>query len=366
MLYALARGGQPNQSKATSLYTYRDGMDIYGKAFLMQAMHLADPKDGRIGALLSETNSAAAKSAAGAWWDEKDVDYWNWNTDLRTTAIVLNALIQVDPENVLIADGIRWLMKHRQAGHWYSTQETSWSLMALTNWLSLSKEFETNYQYAIGLNGELLETKQADAEHLMETSVLQVDVEKLLADETNYFVLTRGSGPGVLYYSAYMDYSLPVKDIEALDQGILVSRQYFHADDLKTPITEAQRGDLVQVRVTLVVPESLHYVVIDDPLPAGLEAIDASLLTSQQVPDVYRARDYDRYGWGWWYFYYKQIYDDKVVMSADYLPAGTYTITYLARASTAGEFHVLPVSAKEFYFPDVFGRSAGSMFVVKP
>jgi len=53
-------------------------------------------------------------------------------------------------------------------------------------------------------------------------------------------------------------------------------------------------------------------------------------------------------------------------MSADYLPAGTYTITYLARASTVGQFHVLPATAKEFYFPDVAGRSAGTEFIVKP
>ena len=53
-------------------------------------------------------------------------------------------------------------------------------------------------------------------------------------------------------------------------------------------------------------------------------------------------------------------------MSADYLPAGTYTINYTARASTAGQFHVLPATAKEFYFPDVAGRSAGTDFVVKP
>jgi hypothetical protein len=256
-------------------------------------------------------------------------------------------------------------MKHRQGAHWYSTQETAWSLMALTNWLSLSQEFETDYQYAIGLNGNLLENKPASADKLTETTVLKLGVEKFLAETANYIVITRGDGPGVLYYTAYMDYQLPVKDIPALDQGILVTRQYFSPDDLKTPVTEIERGELVQVKLTIVAPESLHYVVIDDPLPAGLEAIDASLLTSQQVPTIYQPNDYDRYGWGWWYFYYKQIYDEKVVMSADYLPAGTYTITYLARASTAGQFHVLPVTAKEFYFPDVAGRRAGSIFVVK-
>lgn len=367
ILYAVARAGLPNGSKVSSLYAYRDKLDIYAKALLMQAMFLVDPQDERIQVLLNTLNSAAAKSAASAWWNEKEVDYWNWNTDVRTTAIVINALIQVDPQNALIADGVRWLMKHRAGSHWYSTQETAWSLMALTNWLELSGEFKTDYQYAIGLNGNLLDgmPKQADVAHLTETTVLRLDVEKLLLDQTNYIVLTRGSGPGVLYYTAYMDYSLPVKDIPALDQGILVSQQYFRPDDLKTPVVEIARGELVQVRVTLVVPQSLHYLVLDSPLPAGLEAIDASLLTSQQVPTVYQIQDYDHYGWGSWYFYYKQIYDEKVVMSADYLPAGTYTINYLARASTAGSFHVLPATAKEFYFPDVSGRSAGSQFTVR-
>jgi uncharacterized protein YfaS (alpha-2-macroglobulin family) len=366
MIFALAQGGQPADAKATDVYMNRSNLDIYGQALLMQAMYLSNPKDERIPNLLSGINSAAAKSAASTWWNEKGVDTWNWNTDERTTAIVLNALIQVDPKNALIPNGIRWMMKQSSAGHWYSTQETAWSLMALTNWLSYSGEFQTDFPYAIGLNGQVLQSGQANVANLMETNTLHITADKLLADSVNSVVLTRGSGPGALYYDAYLDTTLPVASVAALDQGIIVSRQYFRPGDTKTPITQAQRNDLVQVRLTVVVPDSLHYVVIDDPLPAGLEAIDASLQTSQQVPDSYTSQDYDQYGWGWWYFYYKQIYDTKVVMSADYLPAGTYVMTYMARASSAGNFNVLPVTASEFYFPDVAGRSAGSTFVVKP
>lgn len=366
MLYALARGGQPNEGKVAELLAYDQNLALYGRALLAQAIHLVNAQDARLPGLMATLNNAAAKSAAGAWWNEAEADYWNWNTDVRTTAIILNTLIQVDPQNALIVDGVRWLMKHRQGSHWYSTQETSWSLMALTNWLTLSKEFETNYSFAIGLNGEKLASQLATAANLSETTLLKVGLEQMLADQTNYLVLTRGEGPGTLYYSAYLDYTLPVKEIQPLDQGILVTRQYFPLDDPQTPITAAKRRDLVQVRLTLVVPDSLHYLVIDDPLPAGLEAVDASLQTSSQVPEVYQPQDYARYGWGWWYFAYKQIYDEKLVMSADYLPAGTYTITYIARASTAGQFHVLPVTAKEFYFPDVSGRSGGSVFTVKP
>ena len=46
-----------------------------------------------------------------------------------------------------------------------------------------------------------------------------------------------------------------------------LSRQYFTLDDPKKPITEIERGQLVRVRLTIVVPAALHYVVIDDPLP---------------------------------------------------------------------------------------------------
>ena len=365
-LYALASGGRPNSSRASTLYTYRDKLDLFGQALLMQALYLDDPADERIPTLLAGITGAASRSATGIWWDEKTTDYWNWNTDVRTTALVLNALIQVDPQNSIIPDGIRWLMMHREGSHWYSTQETAWSLMALTNWLSLSGEFKTNYQYAVTLNDTLLETRHAQAANLTDSYNLRLEAQQLLATQLNDLVISRDAGPGVLYYTAYMDYSLPVKDIPALDQGILVSEQYYNSEDLKTPITTAQRGDLIQVRLTLVVPDSLHYVVIDNPLPAGLEAIDSSLQTSQQVPGKYEIQDFDRQGWGWWYFYYKQIYDDRVVMSADYLPAGTYTITFMARAATAGQFHILPVTAREFYFPDISGRTAGTTFEVKP
>jgi uncharacterized protein YfaS (alpha-2-macroglobulin family) len=136
-------------------------------------------------------------------------------------------------------------------------------------------------------------------------------------------------------------------------------------DDTKTPITEIQRGGLVRVRLTVVVPASVHYIVVDDPLPAGFEAIDASLQTDTAVPESYTVTDYNERGWGWWYFSHIELRDEKVVLSADYLPAGTYVYTYLARASTAGTFKVIPPTASEFYFPDVGGRGAGSVFEVK-
>ncbi len=366
VLYVLARADELRASQTNFIYEYRTSLGLYGKAYLSQAMYLLDAKDERVSSLLSDLETAAVLSASGAHWEESSTDYWNWNTDTRTTAIVLNAFVQINSKSPITAQAVRWLMAHRESGHWATTQETTWSLIALTNWMSASKEYETDYAFAVGLNGEALEQGNATKENLTETVKLQVELKDLLKETANYLVFTRGDGTGNLYYTAYLSAELPVESIEPLDQGLSLSRQYFALDDPKTPITEIERGELVRVRLTIVLPAAVHYLVVDDPLPAGLEAIDSTILTDTAVPTSYTVTDYTERGWGWWYFTHTELRDEKVVLSSDYLPAGTYVYTYIARASTEGMFKVIPPTASEFYFPDVGGRGAGSAFVVKP
>lgn len=366
MMYTLARGGQLGVGQPNSLYENREVLSLYAKAYLAQALYLLDPQDERIASVMSDLGAASVLSSSGAHWEESETDYWNWNTDTRTTAIALNAFVQIEPDSPITAQAVRWLVAHRSAGRWRSTQETVWSLIALTNWLVESEEFETSYPYAIGLNGQALEQGQTGRDTLTETITLQVALEDLLKEEANYLVFTRGEGAGNLYYTAAMRASLPVDQIQPLDQGVSLSREYFTLEDPKTPISEVERGELVRVRLTVVVPAALHYVVINDPLPAGLEAVDAALETSAAAPRKYTRADYNQRGWGWWYFTHKEYRDEKVVLSSNYLPAGTYVYTYLARASTTGTFKVIPPTASEFYFPDVGGRGAGSVFIVRP
>ncbi|MGD9675344.1 MAG: hypothetical protein AB7V19_01480, partial [Candidatus Bipolaricaulia bacterium] len=102
------------------------------------------------------------------------------------------------------------------------------------------------------------------------------------------------------------------------------------------------------------------------------EAVDTTLATESvesEGPSLSR-ETHGRTSWylGWWWRWYSksEIRDDKVALFADYLPAGTYTFVYQVRAVQPGEYSVLPSSAYEFYFPEVFGRSAGKAFTVLP
>jgi len=369
LLYVLAHSDEPNISATVQLYDQRQRMAIYGRAFLANTLYLIDSEDTRIDSLLSDFSNKAITSATGSHWVEESQDRWNWNTDTRTTAIVLSALSLIDAENPLNANAVRWLMSNRSRGHWYGTQETAWSLMALTNWMVASGELEADYQYAVALNGNRLGGGIADSETLRQSLDLKVDISELLRDEINRLAFARDSGEGNLYYTAFMNLDLPVEEVQAIDQGIVIARDYYLLDDIETPVQNVQQGELVLVRLTIVAPNTLHYVVIDDPLPAGLEAVDQSLLTSPQnveIPRNYTMEDVFWRGWGWWYFTHTQMYDERVVLSSNRLPAGTYVYTYLARASSVGIFRTIPTTVQEFYFPEVYGRGEGALFTVTP
>jgi uncharacterized protein YfaS (alpha-2-macroglobulin family) len=60
------------------------------------------------------------------------------------------------------------------------------------------------------------------------------------------------------------------------------------------------------------------------------------------------------------------VYDERIAWSADFLPAGTYELTYTLSLTQPGEYQVLPSRAWQFYFPDVQGISAGTVFNIQP
>jgi len=367
MLYVLTRGGRPVPSLVQRLFEDRLRLDLYARALMARTIAMQDPQDPRLDTLRSDFASEAVLSASGAHWEETERDRWNWNSDTRTTAIMLGTLVAIDPENPLTANTVRWLMNHRVEGRWASTQETAWSLMALADWMRVSGELKPNYRYAVGFNDQVMHQATVTTETVRETWTGQAELAAMLADEANRLAFARDAGAGTLYYTADLKVWLPVPQVKALDRGIILSRSYYRLDDPAKPVTQAAPGEVLRAKITVIAPTALHYVLIDDPLPAGLEGIDTSLQTSPQgeLPEASRWDDWDETGWGWWYYDHIQMYDEKVVFSADYLPAGTYTYTYLVRAGLPGVYNVIPPTAQEFYFPDVYGRGDGMQFEVK-
>ncbi len=371
LLYVLAEAEQAPAGKLDALYENRQKLSYYARAYLAQALWLADPADSRLDALLSDLNNAAILSATGAHWEEANYSWWAMNTDTRSTAIILDTYTKLDPDNALVPNIVRWLMIARKTGIWETTQETAWALIALTDWMVHTGELDADYDFAAYLNDEEIATGAATPETIRESVREVVPISELAADMANALTIARSDGPGRLYYTAHLEVYQPVENVEPADRGFSVQRRYTLAScdaerRIDCPeVREVKLGDVIRVDLTLVTPHDRYYVVVEDPLPAGGEAIDTGLATTSLLAmDPTLRREDSRYWW-WWHWYSRsELRDEKVVLFADYLSAGAYEYSYTFRATLPGDYHVIPTVAQEFYFPEVFGRSGGRLLTI--
>jgi uncharacterized protein YfaS (alpha-2-macroglobulin family) len=126
--------------------------------------------------------------------------------------------------------------------------------------------------------------------------------------------------------------------------------------DLATalPISVAA-GRVFDIGIRTIVDHPIDRLVIDDPLPAGFEAVDTAFRTSLQaiVPQSNS-----------WQIDTSQIYRDRIVAYAQHLDPGVYELHYLVRSVTPGTFAWPGAHAYLQDAPEQFGRSAGSTLTV--
>jgi uncharacterized protein YfaS (alpha-2-macroglobulin family) len=139
---------------------------------------------------------------------------------------------------------------------------------------------------------------------------------------------------------------------------------------------EIKRGELVRVDLFVDVPAARNFVVVDDPVPGGLEPVNRELATASTVDaDAgefkaaggsfwFKYSDWSQYGVALWDFYHRELRHDSARFYADYLPAGHYHLSYAAQAIASGEFSSSPTQAEEMYDPDVYGKSLPGQLVV--
>jgi alpha-2-macroglobulin len=376
ILFALGESGTPDSGRLGALYEARAKLGHYGRALLALAIQRSNPGDTRVKSLLADVQSAALVSATGQFWQETERDGFNFYGRTRSTSIALLALATLDPQSALAPGAVRWLIAARSGNGWESTIETAWAAQALSAWGKQSSDANPTYAWRVALNDQtVLDGNAGDRDQ--PGRALRVEIGALLRNQANALAFERGSGQGNLYYTAHLRAFLPVEDVKAVNRGMVIARKYERADCTPTPdkpceaITAAKIGDNIRVRLTIVSPGDRNFVRITDPLPAGTEAINRSLRTSQQAQpgQDLGPRPIDlgfggATGWGWWWFSNTDIRDNKVAIFASFLPAGTYEYVYTIRASLAGSFKVIPVSIEEQYLPEVFGRSDGSIFTV--
>ena len=368
-IYVLSEAGATVNEEVVNLAAEQRGLlDPYAKALLIMAD--GDGNTALQQTLISDLGADVVLSATGAHWEDESRDYRNLSSNVRGTAMVINALAVAEPDNLLGPQAVRWLMSARTAGHWASTHETAWTIFALTDWMIATDEANADFEYALLINGDVAANGAFGADNLAESVEMVMSIDEFVPEAVNYFDFQITEGDGRLYYTMHLDAFVDANAVNAVDRGFSVQRIYYDAacdpevEDC-APITEIAVGQQVRVELTIITENDRTFVMVEDYLPAGAEGIDPNLnTTSDQLRGGIVNEDY-RYGyWGWWYFNQIQFRDDRVVFFSNYLPAGTYQYTYFMQATIPGEFQVRPTLAREDYFPEVFGRSDGVVFTI--
>ncbi|HEX4455683.1 MAG TPA: MG2 domain-containing protein [Kofleriaceae bacterium] len=341
--YVMALRGKPDASLNARIFAVRNGLPKWGQAFLLRAMVRAKADAAQTGELqkLIEANVEVKAGRAlvhEARADERD---FYMDTDVRASAMVLAALLDVDPKSALVEPLAAGLLAARDhSGYWSSTQENLWSLVALAQYARTNASGDTTATIAIA-------GKQVSKKRLVGGEISVVDVPLAHANGQAVSVTTdHGAHVSVRVSEARIDPGA------AAANGFTIARTY--EDEFGHASTTYKAGQLVRVVLTVSADANHRWVAIEDPLPAGLEIIDPKLATSQVDEASKQATEHH-----WWEpvsWDYHEARDASARWFADMLPAGRYTLEYEARATTAGTFTAMPTTAQAMYAPDVRGR----------
>jgi len=296
----------------------------------------------------------------------------------RADGVLLEALIKAQPQNDLVPKLVRGLLDHRVKGAWGSTQENVFILLALDKYFNAFEKVTPDFVTRIWL-GSAYAGEQAFQGRSIDSNVLNIPMSYLTEQAGTSNLLIDRQGAGRLYYRIGMQYAPRNLKLDPAEYGFTVLRSYEAVDkpdDVKQNADGTwtiKSGARVRVRLTMVAQARRYHVALVDNLPAGLEILNPGLAVTEAIPtDVKPATSVLTLnsrsiggGWWWWrqyWFEHQNFRDERAEAFCSLLWEGVYNYSYVARATTPGQFVVPPAKAEEMYHPETFGRT-GTDFV---
>lgn len=303
------------------------------------------------------------RTATTARWEEK-ANYETLSSTTKSTALMIQALIKNSVKHPLINPAINYLLEIKKDGYWSTTQNTITVLMALVDYIDAVETEKTNFTYSVEASGSPVMSGSFNLERILELDSTTVPIDWVITNN-QLPVSIKKTGSGTLYYNINLQTFTPFKLIEPKDEGIVVERVYF--DQEGNEVQEVNAGETVTTRVTLLVPDNRHHVVLEDYLPAGFDPINVSFATEfcSNQDTLEKVKEDSDYRYPVWYSW-REMRDDRVLVFVTWLSKGIYEFTYKMRATTPGKFATIPAQAYEMYQPDVFGSSSGVTFTINP
>ncbi|WP_168210896.1 Ig-like domain-containing alpha-2-macroglobulin family protein [Persicimonas caeni] len=293
----------------------------------------------------------------------------------RTDAILLDATMATEPKSDLIPKLVRGLLDHRTRGRWLNTQENVFVLLALDRYFQTYEKQTPNFvaRMWLGDNYAGEHTYKGRTTDYKQVDIPMGTVVDVAGEEPANLTLQK-DGKGRMYYRIGMKYAPKSLDLEPADYGFAVERRYEAVDD---PDDVKQREDgtwvikpgaRVRIVLSMVAPARRYHVALVDPLPAGLEPLNPALAVTEVIPERQNEPQQQRGAYWWWFrpwYSHQNLRDERAEAFSPLVWAGVHEYTYVARATTPGEYVVPPTKAEEMYHPETFGRTGTDKVIVE-
>lgn len=356
-LIALAELGEKRNDFLADIYQLRDRYDNITRIKLTRYL-LQFPEWQKEAQELSQQfaknvyqtgRTATVNVPTATWFDSP--------TSVQSQVLRLFIAQKAKPETVDRL--LKGLLALRRNGHWqnsYDNAEALTALVAYSNLQATPPNFTTQVQLA-GKN--LGETKFAGN---TTSSEIKVPARELPNGRNDLAI--QKSGKGTLHYLVGYEYRLAgnqpgrfnglrvVREIKKLNQDKSLAKIGLFTPDKAIAV---EPGQVFEINLEIICDRPVDNVLINDPLPAGLEAVDSSLQGTGAAGAKVKP-DY--------WLKVKDIYRDRIFGFGDRLQPGVYNMRYLVRSVTPGTFYWQGAEARLQYSPEEFGRSADSTLVV--
>ncbi len=341
----------------------RDRMSPYGQALLLLALDAV--KDRRGDALAQSLIASAQRKGDLAWWqvDNDPLLEDAGDTSVEATAFAVKALTARAPTHPLLEPAVRWLLLNRNYGAWWSsTKQTAMALYGLLDYMRARKEGAAGSTVEVLVNGTSAGTRTFTA-----ASLTSPDPEVVTAPAASgaNTVTIRQKGPGAVYFAAtaeYFDTAGPLTRTGS--RHLALVRKYFALTPVRqgdrivyreTPFDgQARPGDLLLVRLDAAGSTDWRYLMIEDPLPAGVEAVQQRGLYALEQKQEF------------WDGSRREYRDDRIVFFQESFTAGHYQYVYLLKVTTPGVFRAMPAQISAMYVPGATASSEPQTLTVGP
>jgi uncharacterized protein YfaS (alpha-2-macroglobulin family) len=389
-LAALARRG-----KATSadLMRYRSvvrQMNLFGKAHFLEAALRLNANSAVIDEVVTQILSFGNESAGTYALTEpvEAVSQRILDSNMRSRCAVLSSFLGVAEGKGAASKRLQTIvpkivrsitLERARKDRWENTQENLFCVHALAEYSRRFEATSPNLTLDVRLGSESLSTVALKST-LSEPLEVSRPLKASDAGHTENLIVAP-QGRGRFYYTGRLTYSPKDLKTSPTNSGMELAREYSVLRDgqwtiLKEPVTLKQ-GELVKIDLFLHLAAPRNFVVVNDPIPGGLEAVNRELGTASTVDAAqgdfvgsqssiwFDRREWTDYGATFWSFYHRELRDSAARFYAEYLPAGNYHLSYVSQAIAAGSFVILPAHAEEMYDPDVYGDSAADTLRVE-